>query len=136
MQPGKGRRKPLQHLVATSYPVIFTIFQSLLGRTELEAAAMVKAICKIFWSAVNVRSNASLLILQYGIPPYLLDDQNFTNWMALFMQLLQKPLPDSMLPTDPDDRKKYPWWKCKKWVANIFHRLFQRYVITFFVPYS
>jgi len=26
-------------------------------------------------------------------------------------------------PTDPDDRKLWPWWKVKKWVLHIFGRL-------------
>ncbi len=47
--------------------------------------------------------------------------------MTTLLQLLQKPLPEENQPKDLDERKKYPWWKCKKWVANIFTRMFSRY---------
>ena len=28
---------------------------------------------------------------------------------------------------DLQDRKSWPWWKAKKWMLHISHRLFQRY---------
>ena len=30
-------------------------------------------------------------------------------------------------PADLQDRKSWPWWKAKKWMLHISHRLFQRY---------
>ena len=30
-------------------------------------------------------------------------------------------------PADLQERKQWPWWKAKKWMLHISHRLFQRY---------
>ena len=35
--------------------------------------------------------------------------------------------PQEGQPADLQERKAWPWWKAKKWMLHISHRLFQRY---------
>jgi len=118
-QPGKSRRKPLQQLVESTFPLLLELFSSLIGTNEVQAAIMLKTIIKMFWSSIN-----------FGIPPYILNDQNLSSWMKALFSLFRKPIPTEIIPKDIDDQAKHPWWKCKKWIANIFSRMFQRFTVS------
>jgi len=114
--PGKGRRKPLQGLIENTFPVLIQLFNALQTMDSIESAQMQLLLAKIFWSVVN-----------FGIPPYLNADANLIPWMTCMLQLLQRPVNPQGQPTDPEERKEYPWWKCKKWAATIFTRMLQRW---------
>jgi len=114
--PGKGRRKPLQTLIQNTFPVLIQLFNALQTMDSIESAQMQLLLTKIFWSAVN-----------FGIPPYLGEDANLIPWMTCMLQLLQRPVNPQGQPADLEERKEYPWWKCKKWTAMIFNRMLQRW---------
>lgn len=110
--PGK-KRNPLNHIINASFPVLQQIFQALLPHNSPQAGLMMKTIAKIFWSVNN-----------YGVPSYVKDEKNFFVWVNLLLQLFEKPIPDSK---EPSEAHHNVWWKCKKWVAEIFSRLYSRH---------
>lgn len=63
---------------------------------------------------------------QLEIPQLLLAPNVFSAWMALFLNLLERPVPLEGQPTDPDLRKAWGWWKVKKWTIHILNRLYTR----------
>jgi hypothetical protein len=59
------------------------------------------------------------------------DMKVFTAWMQPFFALLQENwITDKSLvkDKDEDELEKMPIFKCKKWVARIFARLYQKYL--------
>lgn len=135
MAPGKKKRKPLQNVVSSSFPILLQLFQALLSMQTKEAAEMMLLISKIFWSSIHVSTfcfSTQIHMLQYDIPSYLQIQEHFFPWMNALLQLLNCSVPEEGLPADPKERKDWPWWKCKKWVAQTFTRLFQ--VLSTFDP--
>eukprot|EP01116_Phalansterium_solitarium_P023118 TRINITY_DN793_c0_g3_i2.p1 TRINITY_DN793_c0_g3~~TRINITY_DN793_c0_g3_i2.p1 ORF type:complete len:1027 (+),score=443.06 TRINITY_DN793_c0_g3_i2:37-3081(+) len=114
--PGKKRRSPLHAVVDSTFPLLLQLFQSLAAVVTVESAQMQHVIIRIFSSAT-----------QMGVPPHLMQQQVFMAWMTIMLQVLTRPVPTQGQPEDADERKKWPFWKCKKWSARAFTRLFQRY---------
>lgn len=90
---------------------------------SLEAAQMMRFILKVFWSS-----------FQLIVPSYLRDPSVFATWIELFRRLLAKRLPEASegveplgQPVETEERNRWPWWKAKKWVLQIFVRFFQRW---------
>ncbi|GAA5932308.1 uncharacterized protein JCM15063_001186 [Sporobolomyces koalae] len=48
-------------------------------------------------------------------------------WGTLLLSVVQRPLPESALPSDPDAREKHPWARSKKWACWSLNKLFSRY---------
>ncbi|GAA6009458.1 hypothetical protein JCM11491_003564 [Sporobolomyces phaffii] len=48
-------------------------------------------------------------------------------WGTLLLTVVQRPLPISALPEDPDAREKHPWSRSKKWACWSLNKLFSRY---------
>lgn len=119
-------RHPLEMIVKTTFPHIRVLFQQLLANNTIEAARMIKLICRAFHCAT-----------QFAIPKCLIEDPSLTElfaWIQLFKQFLAKPLPEASenlqpagQPVDEDERNQWPWWKCKKRVMTILTRFFQRW---------
>eukprot|EP00698_Gefionella_okellyi_P015174 TRINITY_DN4277_c0_g1_i1.p1 TRINITY_DN4277_c0_g1~~TRINITY_DN4277_c0_g1_i1.p1 ORF type:complete len:911 (-),score=249.25 TRINITY_DN4277_c0_g1_i1:513-3209(-) len=110
-------RAPLFPLVDAVFPLLLQLVQRLMQQQQsLEAAEMMKLICKIFFSAV-----------QLAIPIQLTSVEVFTPWVTFFYELLAYDIPDAVQPADEDLRAEFPWWNCKKWALHIVHRLFQSY---------
>lgn len=112
---GKKRRQPLQAVVEATFPIVLQLFQNLGNVQTVESHRMQHVIIRIFNSACNL-----------GVPPHLLNQAVFMPWMNALLQALQRPVPEGQ-PEDLDVRKRWPFWKCKKWAARAFTRLFQRY---------
>ncbi|CAL5220954.1 g3058 [Coccomyxa viridis] len=111
-------RAPLTGIVNGAFPVLLQLFQSLLASKSpaVEIAELQKLVLKIFWSATYM-----------GIPALLLQEPQFVGWMTSLLQAVKQPVPQEGQPADLQDRKSWPWWKAKKWMLHISHRLFQRY---------
>lgn len=65
--------------------------------------------------------------MQYELPVPLRGQQETVGWCTLFLQVISKTLPASMMPEDVDEREKNHWWKSKKWCYANLNRLFVRY---------
>ncbi|KAI7867363.1 armadillo-type protein [Spinellus fusiger] len=110
------RREPLQQIIRLTFPAIQTIATNLLGSDSQEAADMLKLTLKIY--------HASILA---DLPKCLQDPNSLVPWGTLFLQLVDKPISLEVLPTDSEEREKYPWWKTKKWAYHCLNQLFSKY---------
>ena len=83
-----------------------------------------RLICKIFWSSS-----------QFVIPTaFLAQPILMGQWLQALNMLLAKRLPEASEGAEPagqpievEERNAWPWWKAKKWVLQIFCRIFSRY---------
>lgn len=137
----REQRGPLNEIVMRSFPLLLPLAGRLSGPDEhsLEAAMMLKQILKIFWSSTqfylpsgnNADGSAS------GSPsPALANPNAMEPWFEILRAVLTKPLPEASTgleprgqPTTKEERNAWPWWKVKKWAAQIVTRLFSRYGI-------
>ena len=137
----REQRGPLNEIVMQSFPLLLPLAQRLSGPNEhsLEAAMMLKQILKIFWSSTqfylpsgnNADGSAS------SVPsPALANPDAMAPWFEVLKAVLTKPLPEASTglepkgqPTSKEERNAWPWWKVKKWAAQIMTRLFSRYGI-------
>ncbi|ONK72530.1 uncharacterized protein A4U43_C04F20370 [Asparagus officinalis] len=111
-------RTPVYLIVDETFPHLLNIFNKLvqIGNPSIEAADLIKLICKIFWSSIYLE-----------IPKHLFDLNAFNAWMVLFLNILERPVPSEGQPTDPELRKSWGWWKVKKWTIHILNRLYTRF---------
>eukprot|EP01119_Soliformovum_irregulare_P021911 TRINITY_DN7380_c0_g1_i1.p1 TRINITY_DN7380_c0_g1~~TRINITY_DN7380_c0_g1_i1.p1 ORF type:complete len:1015 (-),score=291.06 TRINITY_DN7380_c0_g1_i1:18-3062(-) len=116
MDPSKKQRAYLDHVVSQTFPLLLELFRQLSGDASLESGQLQLMLCKIFWVSIN-----------FGLPDFLMNDVNFRPWMEILLKLLQGSVPSQGEPTSLEERTKWPWWKCKKWAAQIFTRLLQRF---------
>jgi len=125
-------RGPLNEIVMKSFPLLLPLAQRLCTENSLEAALMLKQILKIFWSSTqfylpsgnNPDGSAS------ATPsPALANPSAMEPWFEILKKVLSKPLPEADQPDTKEERNAWPWWKAKKWAAQIMTRLFSRYGI-------
>ncbi|CAN8254239.1 unnamed protein product [Cochlearia groenlandica] len=111
-------RSPIYRVIEETFPHLLNIFNKLLlvENPSVEVADHIKLICKIFWSCIYLE-----------LPRPLFDPNLMNAWMSLFLNILERPVPDEGQPKDPELRKSWGWWKVKKWVAHILNRLYARF---------
>nr|XP_018676718.1 PREDICTED: importin beta-like SAD2 isoform X2 [Musa acuminata subsp. malaccensis] len=109
---------PLHLIVDETFPLILNKFTKLVQivNPTIEVADLIKLICKIFWSSIDLE-----------IPQKLLDPNIFSEWMFLFLNLLERPVPLEGQPSNLDLRKSWGWWKVKKWTIQILNHLYTRF---------
>ncbi|KFM27576.1 Importin-7, partial [Auxenochlorella protothecoides] len=83
---------------------------------SLELAELLKLICKVYWSSTYME-----------IPELMTHPDAIRAWMSCFQTLIMRPLPLDQMPSDPDSRDAWQWWKTKKWALHIAYRMFNRY---------
>ena len=90
-------RKVKTEVVEAVFPFILQVFQSLIAANSaaVEAAELMKLICKIFWSSTYL-----------SLPGILLQPAQYQGWITCFMQLLERPVPAEGQPADPEDRNQ------------------------------
>ncbi|KAL8140216.1 hypothetical protein V2J09_006237 [Rumex salicifolius] len=110
-------RTPVHIMVEETFPHLLNIFHKLvqIGNPSPDVADLITLICKIFWSSIYLE-----------IPRQLYDPNVFNAWMVLFLNVLEKPVPEGHT-VDPDLRKPSGWWKVKKWIVQILNRLYSRF---------
>jgi hypothetical protein len=99
-----------------TFPAIQNISSNLVNNDSIEAAEMLKLALKIYHAGI-----------QTEFPKSLQDPASLVPWGTLFLQLIEKKIPNEALPTDADERDRYPWWKTKKWAYHCLNRLFSKY---------
>ncbi|KAF5733857.1 importin beta-like SAD2 isoform X2 [Tripterygium wilfordii] len=111
-------RAPVHRIVDETFHNLLNIFNRLVQivKPSLEVADLIKLICKIFWSSIYLE-----------IPKQLFDPNVFNAWMILFLNVLERPVPQEGQPMDPELRKSWGWWKVKKWTVHILNRLYTRF---------
>jgi hypothetical protein len=127
-------RGPLNEIVMKSFAILLPLAQRLSDPTEnsLEAALMLKQILKIFWSSTQfylpTRNNPDGSASSTPSPA-LANPAAMEPWFEILKAVLSKHLPEADQPKTKEERIAWPWWKTKKWAAQIMTRLFSRYGI-------
>ena len=113
----RERVAPLHQLVAETFPLLLNLMRSILGAPPSVANSELALLAaKTMWSCTQI-----------DMPPLLLQPQSVEQWFEILLALLGQPLPSEGAPSDPEDAAKWPPWKVKKRVAQIMHRVLQRY---------
>ncbi|RUS23108.1 armadillo-type protein [Endogone sp. FLAS-F59071] len=118
------KRDPLSNIVKATFPTIQNIATGLVNNDTLEAAEMLKTALKIYHTSIHI-----------DLPKSLQDPSSLVPWGTIFVQLVDKRIPQENLPTESEEREKYPWWKAKKWAYHCLNRLFGRSVYIFYAVY-
>ena len=111
----EAERAPLHAAVEHSWPLMAQLVEMLIGTPSVEGAELALLAMKVFWSATQI-----------SLPPLLLRAEQLAVWMRLLIGLLEQPLPPGA-PEDFEAAEAWRPWKVKKRVAQIVHRLLQRY---------
>ncbi|KAM7463364.1 hypothetical protein LguiA_031485 [Lonicera macranthoides] len=111
-------RTPIYLIIEETFPHLLNIFKRLvhIPNPSIEVADLIKLVCKIFWSSIYME-----------LPKQVLDPNVFNEWMSLFLNILERPVPLEGQPADPELRKSWGWWKVKKWTVHILNRLYTRF---------
>jgi hypothetical protein len=115
------RDGPLSQILPATFPRMIALMEATLTAPcgDEKAAEMQKTMIKVVWSS-----------LHQSVPRYLQDGQIFMQWMSLLYRVIEAPVPDHAKVVgslDADELGKLIFWKCKRWAAQILHRLFQKY---------
>jgi len=153
----REQRGPLNDIVVQSFPLLLPLAQRLSDPNvhSLEAAMMLKQILKIFWSSTQFYLPSAISGAGGGggdatvggettaeggagggTVSATFDPNAMQPWFDILRSVLSKPLPEASTgleprgqPTSVEERNAWPWWKVKKWSAQIMSRMFSRYGI-------
>ena len=110
------RREPFNALVERFFPLLATLFGSIVDVDTLESAAMQKVILHTYWCSFQIRQ-----------PPCLRTEESITTWMGLFAQVLGKIIPPGVAAEHHSDINQFPWYENQKQTMAIINRLLHRY---------
>jgi hypothetical protein len=54
-------------------------------------------------------------------------NESIMQWGTLFLQVVNRIIPESQQPADIDERERTEWWKAKKWAYYILNFLYARF---------
>jgi len=110
-------RKDLEQLIASHFPILLTVGDTLLKEDSPDAGEMTKLLLKAYKFATY-----------HDLPETLQTTEAITSWMTFHVNVIQKDLPKYIIENMEDsERKLDPWVKCKKWAYANLYRLFTRY---------
>lgn len=109
-------RMPLDEAMRVFLPLTYTRCVQLLPDNSERSVLIQKQIMKIFHGFVL-----------NTLPLDIITRDVFTQWVQVFLAILERPVPDSTNQLPYDERDELIWWKCKKWVVHILSRIFERY---------
>ena len=64
------------------------------------------------------------------VPLYMQQSEIFMTWMSLVYRVIERPVPPEFgggNGQDTSEHGKSVFWKCKRWAAQIMHRIEQKY---------
>eukprot|EP01118_Nematostelium_gracile_P010778 TRINITY_DN3763_c0_g1_i1.p1 TRINITY_DN3763_c0_g1~~TRINITY_DN3763_c0_g1_i1.p1 ORF type:complete len:808 (+),score=202.59 TRINITY_DN3763_c0_g1_i1:736-3159(+) len=67
------------------------------------------------------------ICFHFGVPSIFSDNNVLLNWMSNMLTVLKRNSVYPNEPKFPEERKNFPTWKCKKWIAFVFTWIFQRF---------
>ena len=109
-------KAPLLDAMKLLSPIIYKMMISLLSDSSEQSVSLQKIILKIIF-----------IITQYSLPLSLFTNEFFTQWMEVFRQVLDRPVPNEVNNVDIEERYELCWYKTKKWAIHILVRIFDRY---------
>jgi len=112
----KEERGPIEELMSVFLPILQNRCTSLVKDDKEDSFHIITKVFKIFRA-----------LIQLNMPLNLINQNNFPQWMGLFKNVIEKPVPESSLQVDEDDRPQLAWWKAKKWAVTVLYKVFERY---------
>lgn len=109
-------RTPLVEALQLILPLVYQCLAHLMPDPSEHSVLLQKQILKLFYALV-----------QYSFPLDLLKKEVFTQWMELFRQIVDRPVPIETSQIDDDEKPELIWWKAKKWAMHILARVFERF---------
>ncbi|PWN34353.1 ARM repeat-containing protein [Meira miltonrushii] len=106
-------------LCESSLPIVLNIVRSILGSSNsssAEAGSLIYLACKIYKTSISTNLTA-----------YHQADENIVPWGQTLLQIVQKEVDPSQLPSDDEEREKASWWKAKKWAYFSLNKLFTKF---------
>lgn len=115
----KDDGKVMNPIAEATFPTLLVITRTLLASpnsSNPEIGSLVYLITKIYKTSIN--QELSL---------YHQADQNIVPWGQILLQIVQKEVDPSQMPSEEDERQRCPWWKAKKWAYYSLNKLFTRF---------
>lgn len=109
-------RAPFLEAMKILHPLVYKLMVDLLPDNSKQAVMLEKMILKTIF-----------VIVQYSLPLSLFTHEVFTNWMHIFRQVLDRPVPDEVNQLDTDEKQDLVWYKAKKWAIHSLVRIFERF---------
>ncbi|CAD8152713.1 unnamed protein product [Paramecium pentaurelia] len=114
-------RKPLEPLVASTFPLLETLIQKFLENYNEQSGQLVKVILKIFHHATHL-----------VMPIYMRDFNAVAKWMLFLKTIISAPTPPELASFTQDSeeetrREKSYIWTNKKWASRIVLRFIQKF---------
>ncbi|WFD45065.1 Nonsense-mediated mRNA decay protein 5 [Malassezia psittaci] len=111
----------LEQVVAQTFPQLLSTTSALLDSEQSD----LPAVGEIVYYALKTYKTSMLITLT----KHLQTQESIVSWGTLMLKVVQKPIDDSALASDPEERAKLSWWKAKKWAYYSLNKLFSRYGI-------
>lgn len=109
-------KAPLLDAMKLLGPLMYNMMVQLLPDNSEHSCSLQKVILKTIFS-----------MTQYSLPLSLFTEEFFSQWMQVFRQVLERPVPAEVNKVDKEERYNLSWYKTKKWVIHILVRIFDRY---------
>lgn len=119
-------RQPVYEIVDQTFPLLLPILQTFAGLSPAQQTEETREICRILCKIFFLSTTLSL-------PPLLLNDfAKCVPWFDVLIFMLEQPVPglESIQATGDEALEKLritPGWRIKKWVAQIFLRIYNRF---------
>lgn len=101
-------------IIATMFPGLLAMAESLIQNDSIEAATMLTTIFKSYFDAIHFKLNE-----------YFQNPACMQSWTEVMLQALRKP--DFSERMSEEEREKHQWWKVKKWAMHCLNKIFTRY---------
>ncbi|GAC96374.1 hypothetical protein PHSY_003954 [Pseudozyma hubeiensis SY62] len=111
--------KMMEQLAPATLPLILQTGNSLLN-SDNASSAQVGEILYVILKIYKTSMHAELTKHQQS-------HESIVPWGTFLLQVVQKEIDPSQLPSDDDGREVAPWWKAKKWAFHSLNKLFSRY---------
>lgn len=110
-------KAPLLDAMKLLGPILYKMMVQMVPDNSEQSVSLQKIIIKIMF-----------IMTQYSLPLCLFTNEVFTQWMEVFGQILERPVPpEKIANVDPEERYELCWYKCKKWAIHFLVRVFDRY---------
>ncbi len=111
--------KMMEQLAPATLPLILQTGRSLLD-SDNASSAQVGEILYVILKIYKTSMHAELTKHQQS-------HESIVPWGTFLLQVVQKEIDASQLPSDDDGKEVAPWWKAKKWAFHSLNKLFSRY---------
>ncbi|PWZ00666.1 ARM repeat-containing protein [Testicularia cyperi] len=111
--------KMMDKLAPATLPHILQTGQNLLRSDNVSSAEVgeiVYVILKVYKTSMHTE-----------LTKHQQSHESIVPWGTFLLDVVQKEIDPSQLPSDDDAREVAPWWKAKKWAFHSLNKLFSRY---------